>query len=100
MSLQTFLLPGSIVVEHSTHYPKIEGTNLCHWHLQRKFAKQCEQCHRIGHFTSFTKNRCGCAPAAEHLNINPKMEGLNPATGIGREKMAKNLLDNVTLYNK
>jgi hypothetical protein len=37
------------------------------------------------------KNRCDFGPSAEQWHLHPKIKGLNPATGIGREKMAKNI---------
>ncbi len=101
MPLPIWLNPDSTVVEKPTHYPCIEGTNHAISTLGEKFSKQCEQCHHIRHFTSFTKNSCGFGPSAEQWHLHPKIKGLNPATGIGREKMAKkNILDNVTFHYK
>jgi hypothetical protein len=77
------------VVEKPTHYPCIEGTNHAISTLGEKFSKQCEQCYHIRHFASFTKNRCGYALAAENWHLNLKIDGLNSATGIDRDKMAK-----------
>jgi hypothetical protein len=65
MFLQIWLHLDSTVVYNPTHYPCIESTNHATGTFKEQFAKQCKQCHHIEHFTSFTKNRCGCAPAAE-----------------------------------
>jgi hypothetical protein len=84
MSKRRILLNGcSKVVEHSTHKPKIEGSNLAASTRRRKVMKK--KIIKWLHPSSTV--------VVEQLTHIPKVDSSNPAIGIGRNGNKKNIFE-------
>jgi hypothetical protein len=70
---------GSMVLEHSLHHPKVEGSHPTHGTDREK--------HKM---LDLVRNLIdSCIMVEEHQLHHPKVEGSNPTSGVGREELTE-----------